>query len=694
VPHQVELRESNDKVHTIVLSDEYVTLDQGTGCVHTAPGHGPQDFEVGQREGLPIFCPVTSDGRFTEEGGKYTGKPLKEANETILADLKRKGLLAYQGTIEHEYAHCWRCKNPLIFRATDQWFLRVSALREEMIAKNESIRWVPDWAGHTWFKNWLKNLQDWCISRQRYWGAPLPIWVCDKCDYYEVVGSAEELKEKAGAVPKDLHRPWIDKLVWNCPKCKGSLKRVLDVLDVWLDSGVAPWASRWATYGTTDFDQWEVADFVIEGKDQISSWFCTLFNSTMLVADKAPYKTVFMHGFTSDSKGRPMHKSAGNYIEPEKVVEKYGAETYRFYCIKSTSPGEDMRFLWKDVEDTRRTLNILWNVFVFASTFMKAAKFEPTRHPLDSKSLQSEDRWILSKLNKLTEDLTNRMERYELPFIPRLIEDFVVKDLSRWYIKLIRSRTWVRTEDDSKNVALSTLYTVLKTLLALIAPVLPFLSEQMYQSIVRPVESDAHVSVHMLSWPDVDQTLIDDKLDREMEWVLDIVDAAQFLRQEAGIKLRWPCLRLVIVPTKEDFILKHFSSVIESQANVKRVEILKELKEKSLKMKELPFCRVYLDLTETPEIRAERLARELIRRVQSTRKQQGLHITQRITLYVGTRSQELSQLIRSTKESIASKVGAVSMKVSKQLKKTVDGASGTLKFGKHKIEFAFVVTEQ
>jgi isoleucyl-tRNA synthetase len=691
VPYQAELDRTNKKMHTVVLSEEYVTLEQGTGLVHMAPGHGPEDFEVGMREGFPAFCPVTMAGIFSEEGGKYAGMSVIAANEVILADLKQKGLLVHQDMVEHEYAHCWRCDTPLIFLATNQWFLRVSTLRDAMIKKNEEIPWVPDWAGHTWFRNWLQNLQDWCISRQRYWGAPLSIWTCSRCDHIEVIGSAEELRKKAGRVPEDLHRPWIDELTWPCPKCKGKLTRVKDVLDVWVDSGVAPWATRWATYGTKDFDNWEPADFVVEGKDQISNWFCTLLNATFLVADREAYRHVFMHGFTSDELGRPMSKSLGNVRPPDEIVEKYGAETYRFYCVKCTGPGEDMRFLWKDVEDTYRSLTILWNVYVFATTFMKAARFDPTKDRPRKSELQSEDRWILSQLNSLVEQATARLEKYELPFVPRLIDDFVVKDLSRWYIKLIRERTWVSSEDQSKTTAFGVLYQTLRTLLQLMAPILPFLSEKMYQALIRPAETTAPPSVHMLPWPKVDKRLIDSELKREMQDALDIVETAQALRQEAGVKLRWLCNRLVIVPSRKDFSLEHVAEIVAKQANVVHVEIGKKPKDVELRSKDLPFCAVYLDVGKTAELQAERLAREIIRQIQVARKQYGLHVTQQIVLQIAVKNSELSEALEATKTSIASKVGARSLTVVEQLPSMDKAATGSLTFADQQVRFSFVV---
>jgi len=690
VPQQAKFHKASEKIHSIVLSDEYVTLEQGTGLVHMAPGHGPQDFEVGQREGIPIFCPVTFSGTFTAEGGKYVGMKVQEANEVILADLRNKNLLVHQGTIEHEYAHCWRCGTPLVYLATDQWFLRVSDLREDIIKKNEGIYWVPDWAGHTWFRNWVQNLRDWCISRQRYWGAPLPIWTCDRCEHLEVIGSIAELNEKSGKIPENLHRPWIDKITWPCSQCQGTMKRVHDVLDVWLDSGVAPWATRWATFGTTDFDQWETADFVIEGKDQISNWFNTLFNSTMLVDNREPYKKVYMHGFTADEYGRPMSKSKGIGVMPEEVITKFGAETLRMYCIKSTGPGEDMTFLWKDVEDTGRSLSILWNSYVFATTFMKAAGFEPKTTDISSLKLQNEDWWILSQLNKMLKEVTNRFEKYELPFVPRLMEDFVVRDLSRWYIKLIRPRTWVSSQDETKNQAFETLYYVLRTLLAILAPVLPFQTEKMYQALVRSVEPKTPLSVHMLPWPQVNENLINSKMNQEMEWVSEIVDAVQFLRQEAGLKLRWPCQRLIIVPSMKEFSLDYFNQVVASQTNVKAVEIKRKVKANHLKEKELSFATIYLDISETTELRAERVARDLIRQIQATRKKEGLHVTQQITLYVATESIELQSAIRETEQALTSKVGATRFEVNNKLPHLEGLATGKINFGKETINFGFV----
>ena len=694
VPRQAKFHDASEKVHSVVLSEEHVTLEQGTGLVHMAPGHGPQDFEVGEREEIPIFCPVTLSGSFSEEGGKYAGMKVQDANEVILQDLRQKKLLVHQDTIEHEYAHCWRCGSPLVYLATDQWFLRVSQIREDIIKKNEDIYWVPDWAGHTWFRNWVQNLRDWCISRQRYWGAPLPIWKCDKCEEIEVIGSINELKEKSGKIPENLHRPWIDELSWPCSKCKDTMKRVSDVLDVWLDSGVAPWASRWATYGTTDFDNWETADFVMEGKDQISSWFNTLFNSTMLADNREPYKSVYMHGFTADEHGRPMSKSKGIGVFPEEVVEKFGAETLRMYCIKSTGPGEDMHFLWKDVEDTRRSLSILWNVYVFATTFMKAAGYDPQAHKLKLQSLQNEDRWILSQLHLLIKQVGERLEKYELPFIPRLMESFIVKDLSRWYIKLIRPRTWVSSQDETKTQAFTTLYHVLRTLLAVLAPVLPFQTEKMYQALVRSAEPDAPLSVHMLPWPKVNEKLIDPERSQEMEWVSDIVEATQFIRQEEGLKLRWPCQRLVIVPSKKEFQLEHFTDVVASQTNVKTVEIQKKAKGDLLKNRKLPFATIYLDISETPELRAERLSRDLIRQIQATRKKQGLHVTQRIKLYVAAKSLELQQAVEMTRDSIASKVGALTLEVEEKIPTVKGLAVGKITFTNKEVQFGFIVQEK
>ncbi|MFX1562973.1 MAG: class I tRNA ligase family protein, partial [Promethearchaeota archaeon] len=376
-------------------------------------------------------------------------------------------------------------------------------------------------------------------------------------------------------------------------------------------------------------------------------------------------------------------------IDPDEVIQKVGAETYRFYCIKCTGPGEDMRFHWKDVDDTRRTLSILWNVYVFATTFMRAAEYEPTNHKLDLKQLQNEDRWILSQFNKLVEQVTERLEKYELPFVPRLIEDFVVKDLSRWYIKLIRPRTWVNTKDESKTAAFTTLYHVLKGLLAVIAPVLPLQSERMYQALVRPVESGAPLSVHMLPWAITNRKFIDEKLNREMDWAISIVETAQFIRQEQALKLRWPCRRLVLVPSDKEFSLKHFSDVVASQTNVKQIEIAKQAKDKMLKGKELPFCTVYLDIKETPELRAERLARDLIRSIQSARKQHGLHVTQKISLYLASKSKALTQALELTRDAIKSKVGATKLEISEKIPMQKDAAKGSIKFADEEVHFSF-----
>jgi isoleucyl-tRNA synthetase len=664
VPIQGQFDKKYKKVHTVVLSSDYVTLEQGTGLVHCAPGHGPEDFEVGKQNGLPPFSPVDF-GRFTSEAGKYVGVYPKKADQTIIGDLEAKGLLLYKGTITHDYAHCWRCKSPLLFQATNQWFIKVVDFKEAMSKNNEGTYWVPDWAGHQWFKNWIDGLQDWCISRQRYWGAPLPIWICDKCGDIEVLGSKKELVKKSGKTPKELHRPWVDEITWKCEKCQGegTKRRIPDVLDVWLDSGSAIWASLPASTGSSDYDKWDQLDFIIEGKDQIRAWFNTVMCSSMVAYGRWPYKALYMHGFMCDEQGKEMHKSLGNYVEPKEVVSKHGVESSRFYLSKSAPPGEDMRFNWKDVADTERLMNIIWNTYVFASTFMADAKFDPSIARLEEVQLQPEDRWILSRINSVTKQVTEALEGYVIPNAPRILQDFVVKDLSRWYIKLIRARTWVTASGPSKTAALTTLFNVLDKLVHLLAPVTPMLAEALFQSLIRPSVPNAPETIHVSQWPDAAESWIDEKLDSEMDYAREIVEATFAIRQEEKLKLRWPCRKLIIVPKEKSLDVSPLVDVIKDQASVKEIEVLSELKQEDktekLKEKETSQSMLYLDLSTTEELESERIAKDFTRRIQSLRKKFGYHVSEKIDLIVATTSEHIKEGLEEQEDQIKNKIGAV-----------------------------------
>ncbi len=565
-------------VHRVVLSEEFVTLTEGTGCVHSAPGHGEEDFLVGQKYNLPVLSPVDNTGRFTGEAGKYAGKLIWEANEEIIEDLRKKGLLLYRGWIVHRYPHCWRCKTPLILRATKQWFIKVPEIRDKLLEENERIRWVPEWAGKSRFRNWLLNVRNWVISRQRYWGAPLPIWICEKCGRREVIGSIEELKKKAIKLPEvfDLHRPWIDEVVLRC-ECGGEMHRVPDILDVWMDSSVASWASLGFPSRTDEFNKWWPADLILEGPDQTRGWFYTLLVSSYIGFNRSPYKRVLMHGWSLDETGRAMHKSLGNVVYPEEVFRKYSRDALRWYELQCT-PWEDLKFSMKEVGEVYRALKIMWSVYHFASLYMNLDRFSPSRYTLDSvkEYLQPEDRWILSKTQALVKRVTEAMENLHIHELARALREFIVEDVSRWYIKLIRRRTWIESEDPSKYAAYATLYHVLLTFLKLAAPIMPFITEKLYQDVFRPADEKLPESIHMCDWPSPIEELIDEDLMKCMDEARSIVEAAMSARQSARIKLRYPLSELVVVSNSSEVkrAVEVFRSIICEQANVKRVKVV------------------------------------------------------------------------------------------------------------------------
>ncbi len=559
-------------VHGVHTAD-FVTAEN-TGCVHIAPGHGLEDFDLGLDKHLEIFCPVGENGHYTEEAGpKYDGKYVKEADGEIILDLAERGLLLSQGRMAHRYGHCWRCKTPIIFIATRQWFLRISDLRSKMLDEVGKVSWYPDWAGSARFADWISNARDWCISRQRYWGIPLPIWTCPACGKMEVIGTAAELEDKSGQKVPELHRPDVDNVVIDCP-CGGKMRRSPDVFDVWFDSAVASWATLHFPAQQKEFEEWWPADFITEGHDQTRGWFYSQLGASMVSFGKAPYRSVLMHGFTLDEQGRKMSKSIGNIVQPEEIVSKYGADTLRMYVLGANAPWEDLHFSWDAVENTSRMLNIFWNAYRFSLPYMILDKFDASKTNLSAAQLRPEDRWILSRVNSLAMEVTNSMEQYQLHRIARAISDFILEDLSRWYIQLVRPRTWIEQDDPDKLAAYATIYEVLVTLSKLLAPFAPFLAESVYQNLVRGLDPLALESVHMCDWPKARMDLIDKRLEESMAMVREVSEAASNARQKAGRKLRWPVSEIVIAPSKDAIDIGDLESVLKGQTNSKKITVL------------------------------------------------------------------------------------------------------------------------
>ena len=646
-----------------MLPAEYVTAEN-TGFVHTAPGHGEEDFDLGQRFGLEIFCPVDESGKFTEDAGRYAGKSITEANGGIIEDLRSSGLLVKDERISHRYGFCWRCKTAIIYRATEQWFLRVEDQKEKMIDEVSRVKWYPDWAGSARELEWVKGARNWCISRQRYWGIPLPIWVCDVCGKVRVLSSEEELRSE-GYEGRELHRPWIDSFEIGCD-CGGVMHRVKDVQDVWLDSGV----SSWAELTDDEFKEFFPPRLIIEAHDQTRGWFYSQLGAGVIGFGRAPYDEVMMHGWIFSESGEKMSKSLGNVIAPLDVAKDYGIDPLRFYLLSSSAPWEDKSFLLEGVKNANRALNILWNAQSFALSYMALDSFVPGTGDY---RLEKEDEWIISRLESLKERIEGYMKNYELHRVCRDIENFITEDLSRLYIKLIRGRVWVEEKNESKNGAYMTLYNVLMTLAKICAPSVPHIAERMYMNLDGPMES-----VHMEDWPVIDRSRINRELETQMDTAREVIEAILRARQNADTNVRQPLSRAIVETSDEGVIkaLEALCDMVKEQTNVKSLEFVDSLRKEervrpnmsvigrlfrsraseiaarieregmgavkgevteemvireevlppNLYVSDFTNGKVYIDTEISGDIREEGLARELIRRIQETRKRMNLRI--------------------------------------------------------------------
>ena len=567
-----ELKNKHPKVHTVVLSEEYVDTTAGSGLVHMAPGCGPEDYEIGHRNNIPPFNTLTERGIFNEAIPFLKGLAAKKDDKKITEYIRKKGLLIAETKLEHDYAHCWRCKNPVIFRTTTQWFFRIEDLRDRMRELNKEIKWVPDFAGSRNFDNWLANLRDNGITRQRYWGTPLPIWKCKNCKDFVVVGSIEELKKLAGRIPEDLHKPWIDEVKLKC-KCGSEKERIPDILDVWIDAGSASWNCLDYPRRKDLLDKLYPADFILEGIDQIRGWFNLLFVASMVAMNSISFKSVYMHGFINDAQGRKMSKSLGNYILPQEVVMEYGADTLRYYMIGGTAPGVDINYNFDDMKVKHKNLTVLWNLHKYVIEMAKNLKANPVDLARQKHKLDAEEIYIFSKLNSTIKKITYIFEECKLNESPLQVEELFL-ELSRTYIHLTREKASTGSYDDKKGV-LHTVFNVLFESLKLFAPIAPFITETMYQNLKHEFKLKEE-SIHLYEWPKYNEDLIDEKFEESMEAVREIVQSALALREKIQLGIRWP-LRELIVAVKDEKIknsVEKLRDVIKRQINVKTVKLI------------------------------------------------------------------------------------------------------------------------
>ena len=666
-----ELKKKHKNVHTVILSEEYVTTDAGTGLVHCSPGSGPEDFEVGQKYNIPPFNTLDEKGNMLDVDF-LKGFTAKKDDAKIIEMLKAKGALLATTEVEHEYPLCWRCHNPVIFRATEQWFLKTEDLIPELLAANKKVNWVPKWA-QTAFDAWIKVLRDNSITRQRFWGTPVPIWECSnpKCKGIEIIGSQEELKKKAlGKIPDDLHKPWIDSVKLKCPTCGKDMTRVPDVLDVWLDAGTTSWNCLYYPSQEQYLKEWFPADFILEANEQIKLWFSMLQMCSLIALKKPCYKAVYVHGMILDWQGVKMSKSLGNVVSPYEVVDKYGVDLFRYYMTECRA-GENINFSWEGMKQKQRNINVLWNIKNYLLELAQLMNKNPLKL---SPKPEIEEKYILSRLNSTIKDVTELYEAYKLDEIIAKIETLFL-ELSRIYIQLVREKSSLGAEKERETV-LYTIYECMNNTIKLFAPVAPYITEAIFLEIKKAFGLKEE-SIHMTDWPKYNEKLIDKKLEQEFAAALQIIEKALALRSAAGMGVRWPLASMTV--KAEQKLSKELEEIVLRQVNVKKLKFEAEKGK----------FEVALDTNLTSELEQEGYSRELMRAIQETRKKAGLKKEQVISLALEL-DKELENAAKKFEKIIKEKVNAKELAINKAKGKHTHVYDEKIKDKKIKIAFDVV----
>ena len=647
--------ERPEKKAWYVICADFVTMDEGTGIVHIAPAFGEEDYEAGREYDLPVIQLVKRDGTFDEKVEPWKGMFVKDADPLIIKHLEERGLIFAVQDYTHDYPFCWRCDTPLLYYAMESWFIAVSKFRKQLVENNETVEWHPDHIKHGRFGDFISEAKDWALSRNRYWGTPLPIWRCKKCGNEICVGSVEELKRLSKEFPEkyDLHKPFVDNLEVMCPNCNSRMEREPYVIDCWYDSGSAFFAQwHYPFENQKEFEENFPVDFICEALDQTRGWFYSLMAISTLLFNRAPYRRVLTLGLVLDREGQKMSKSKKNYLDPNYIFDREGADAMRWYFLSTNAPWMPIRFYEDAIKETLgKFILTFWNSYRFYKSYSSLDKFDPTRGYIPIDRRREIDRWIISRLQKLIMEVTENVENFNIHKATRAIEEFVIEDLSNWYIRRSRKRLWVEEESEDKLSCYSTLYDVFLALSKLSAPFIPFMAEMIYQGIrCKGMEE----SVHLCDYPEADDSLIDEDIEKAMDVAREIADMGRAIRSRAGVKIRYPLGRAIVVC--EEDVEKKISplmGLVKEEINVKTVEFsrdtakyCKEIERGNYLIEEGEKVKLIMDVRLTPELFAEGFSREIVRRIQSMRKELNLDIEDRINTQIAVEEEKIDSLSR------------------------------------------------